>query len=233
MCLTWAMFYIEMPGIHLLGVPETGSCRDAVDWFEIDQGHDESQWPSWKLSLAVMSVSESSEYLSQYFWFYVFLSLLLVQHWDLLSCCVLALASWLSTPGIQPYPAVSCVALFVASSLLPCLSPRSLTLLHLWGMRNTSTTDQKTNNTEPRCFVKLEILMWKFWWNYRRHRDPHKNLQKRAGTHRLISALLQRENTHGASAACLKPTPPLIYQLRACEILELRQKSQKGLLRMG
>lgn len=50
-----------MPGIHLLRVPEAGSCRDAVDWFETDQGHDESQWPSWKLSLAVMSVSESSE----------------------------------------------------------------------------------------------------------------------------------------------------------------------------
>lgn len=76
---------------------------------------------------------------------------------------------------------------FVASSLLPCLSPRSLTLLHLWGMRNTSTTDQKTNNTEPWCFVKLEILMWKFWWNYRRHWDPHNDLQKRAGTHRLSS----------------------------------------------
>lgn len=77
MCLIWAMSYIEMPGIHLLRVPEAGSCRDAVDWFEIDQGHDESQWSSWKLSLAVMSVSESSENLSQSFWFYLFLSFFL------------------------------------------------------------------------------------------------------------------------------------------------------------
>lgn len=93
----------------------------------------------------------------------------------------LALVSWLSTPGIQPDPAVSCVALFIESSLLPCLSPLSLTLLHLGGMRNTCTTGQKTKNTEPRGFMKLEVLMLKFWINYRRHWDPRKDLQKRAG----------------------------------------------------
>lgn len=181
MCLTWAMSYIEMPGIHLLRVPEAGSCRDAVDWFEIDLGHEESQWSSWKLSLAVMSVSESSENLSQSFWFYLFLSFFLgsALRSPLLLC--LALVSWLSTPGIQPYPAVSCVALFIESSLLLCLSPLSLTLLHLGGMRNTSTTGQKTKNTEPWGFMKLEILMLKFWINYRRHWDPRKDLQKRAG----------------------------------------------------
>lgn len=229
------MLSIEMPAIHLPRVPEAGSCRDAVDWFEIDQGHDESQWPSWRLSLAVMSVSKSSEYLSQFFWFSLLLSLLLVRRWDLLSCCVFAVASWLSTPK-QSYPAVFCVALFIASSLLPCLSTLSLTLLHLWGMRNTSTTDQKTKTTEPRCFVRLEILMLKNWLNCRRHWDPHKDLQKRAGHSQanLRSLLCSRDKI-----PMVRQWPvlsPLHLHYTSCEHARFwswRQKSQKGLLRMG
>lgn len=134
-----------------------------------------------------------------------------------LHCCVLALVSRLSTPGIQPNPAVSCVSLFSASSPLPCLSPLSLTLLHLWGPRSTSTTEQKTKNTEPRCFVKLEILMLKFWLNYRRHWDPHKNLQKRAG----------HSQANLRSLLCSRDKIPMVCQWPVLSPLQLYYTSCK------